>query len=131
NTPTLSVGIQIAHFIEPFRNTLEGAKEAEHAAKHTYERSAFAIQVDKRSGAPILVGGKWEVLDSFCELQHLQELQTGTIPRGLAYALRGVAWPTALQAIRRVWRPFVRLRSSACFARRICPTPPRRRSGRG
>lgn len=89
--PTLSVGIQIAHAIEPFRESLEGAREAEHAAKHTYERAAFAVRLDKRSGAPVLVGGKWSDLPAFRMLQDAQEPGASALPRGLAYDLQRVA----------------------------------------
>lgn len=89
--PTLSVGIQIAHVIEPFRGSLEGARSAEYAAKHTYGRAAFAVRLDKRSGVPLLIGGKWEELASIHALQELQEPGVGILPRGLAYDLRRVA----------------------------------------
>lgn len=89
--PTLSVGIQVAHAMDPFRNALAGAKEAEHAAKQTYDRAAFAVRVDKRSGTPIVVGGKWDALPALRELQLLQDVKEGVLPRGLAYDLRGVA----------------------------------------
>lgn len=91
SAPTLSVGIQIAHATAPFRESLEGAWEAEHAAKHTYERAAFAVRLDKRSGAPVLVGGKWEALPSVRALQNAQDPNEGSLPRGLAYDLRRVA----------------------------------------
>lgn len=89
--PTLSVGIQIAHVIEPFRDSLEGARSAEHAAKNTYGRAAFAVRLDKRSGVPLLIGGKWEELPSIRALQDLQDPSAGSLPRGLAYDLRRVA----------------------------------------
>ncbi len=89
--PTLSVGVQIAHATEPFRDSLEGAKKAEHAAKLAYGRAAFSIQLEKRNGPPLVIGGKWERLRLLRELQRHQGHATGTIPRGLAYDLRNVA----------------------------------------
>lgn len=89
--PTLSVGIQVAHATDPFKGSLEGAREAEHAAKHTYERAAFAVRLDKRGGGPLLVGDKWENLQHFLALQHAQTPNTGALPRGLAYDLRHIA----------------------------------------
>lgn len=91
SAPTLSMGVQIAHAIDPFRESLEGAREAEHAAKHTYGRAAFTVRLDKRSGAPVLVGGKWDDLPNFRALQNAQDPNAGSLPRGLAYDLRRVA----------------------------------------
>lgn len=89
--PTLSVGIQIAHASDPFRGALEGAREAEHTAKQTYGRGAFAVRLEKRSGPPVLIGGRWSELASLRALQNAQEPSTGSLPRGLAYDLRRVA----------------------------------------
>jgi CRISPR-associated protein Cmr2 len=89
--PSLSVGLQIAHATDPFRDALAGAALAEHAAKLTYGRSAFAVQLDKRSGAPLLVGGKWSQLDALAELQTLQDCGARSLPRGLAYDLRRIS----------------------------------------
>lgn len=90
-SPTLSVGMQIAHATTPFRDALAGAGEAEQAAKLRYNRAAFAIRLEKRSGSPVLVGGKWPSLASFRNMQRLQEPQYGAIPRGLAYDLGGIS----------------------------------------
>lgn len=89
--PTLSVGIQVSHVMDPFRESLEGARKAEHEAKHTYERAAFAVRLDKRSGAPVLVGDKWGELSNFRALQNAQDPNTGSLPRGLAHDLWRVA----------------------------------------
>lgn len=91
SAPTLSVGIQVAHATDPFRGSLEGAREAELAAKHAYGRAAFSVRLDKRSGAPVLVGGKWDDLPNFRALQSAQDPNAGSLPRGLAYDLRRVA----------------------------------------
>lgn len=91
SAPTLSVGVQIAHASDPFRGALEGARDAEHTAKQTYGRGAFAVRLEKRSGSPVLIGGKWSELDSFRALQNAQDPSTGSLPRGLAYDLRRVA----------------------------------------
>lgn len=90
-TPTLSVGVQIVHSVDPFRESLEGAREAEHAAKHTYGRGAFAVRLQKRSGSPVVVGGKWNELPDFRALQDAQNPSEGSLPRGLAYDLRRIA----------------------------------------
>ncbi len=90
SAPSLSVGVQIAHATELFRGSLEGAREAEHAAKHSYGRAAFAVRLEKRSGTPVLVGGKWADLPSFRALQNAQDPNAGSLPRGLAFDLRRV-----------------------------------------
>lgn len=89
--PTLSVGVQVAHAIAPFREALEGAREAEHAAKERYGRGAICVRVDKRSGAPVLIGGKWDELGGIRELQRLQDPGEDGMSRGLAHDLRRVA----------------------------------------
>lgn len=89
--PTLSVGIQVSHVMDPFRESLDGARKAEHEAKNTYERAAFAVRLDKRSGAPLLVGDKWGELPNIRALQEAQEPNTGLLPRGLAHDLWRVA----------------------------------------
>ncbi len=87
-TPTLSVGIGVAHFREPLSSALDLARAAEREAKKS--RDALAILVDKRSGPPLAVAGRWGdvdlVLDDFVEL-HTQDL----VPDGMAYELSELA----------------------------------------
>jgi CRISPR-associated protein Cmr2 len=56
--PTLSIGVAIAHHMEPMSDVLELARGAEKAAKKT--RNALAVTLSKRSGADRTVAGSWE-----------------------------------------------------------------------
>lgn len=55
--PTLSVGISITHFMDPMNHALATARRAEKLAKQ--ERNSLAIILDKRSGPPVEVSGRW------------------------------------------------------------------------
>lgn len=57
-SPTLSVGVGICHFIEPMTRSLDVARSAEKLAK--VRRNSLAIVIDKRSGAPTSVTGRWD-----------------------------------------------------------------------
>ena len=56
--PTLSVGIGVAHHIQPLSDTLDLARRAERAAK--VHRNALAVVVSKRSGSDMVVSGSWD-----------------------------------------------------------------------
>ncbi len=58
-TPTLSVGLAIGHYLEPLENLLEYARGAEKAAKGT-ERDGLAVHYHPRSGAPVCIEGRWK-----------------------------------------------------------------------
>lgn len=83
--PTLSVGIAVAHHIDPLSNTLELARQAEKEAKDA-GRNAFAVTISKRSGADVTIKGQWGEIDvrvkSFVQL-HVTE----AIPDGAAFEL--------------------------------------------
>ncbi len=57
-SPTLSVGIGVCHFMEPMTRSLAVARDAETLAKH--DRDSLAIIVDRRSGAPVSACGSWK-----------------------------------------------------------------------
>jgi CRISPR-associated protein Cmr2 len=86
--PTLSVGIGIAHFLEPLGRALDLARDAEREAKR--ERGSLAVALDKRSGPPLAVVGRWgdldRTLDDFVTL-HVED----RIPDGMAFELRELA----------------------------------------
>jgi CRISPR-associated protein Cmr2 len=85
NLPTLSVGIGISHFMDPLRGALRIAREAEALAKE--ERDSLAVIVDKRSGPPVKVTGRWGTLDQ--RLQAYVKLhREDEVPDGAAYELR-------------------------------------------
>jgi len=54
--PTVSVGIAFAHHSEPLQAAVQAARDAEHAAKRRYGRSAVSVHVLKRSGEEVRVG---------------------------------------------------------------------------
>jgi CRISPR-associated protein Cmr2 len=58
-SPTLSVGLVIAHHLEPLSDVLHWAREAEKAAKNTYGRNALAVTLAKRGGGNVTVGDHW------------------------------------------------------------------------
>jgi CRISPR-associated protein Cmr2 len=87
-TPTLSAGISISHFMDPLRGSLRMAREAEALAKE--KRDSLAVIVDKRSGPPVKVKGKWGTLDrrlvTYTGLHRKEQ-----IPDSAAYDLRELA----------------------------------------
>lgn len=87
-SPTLSAGIGISHFMDPMRGALNLARKAESKAKE--ERESLAVIVDKRSGPPTVVFGKWGTLD--LKLQDYVNLhRKDEVPDGAAYELRELA----------------------------------------
>ncbi len=87
-TPTLSAGIGVSHFLEPLRRALHLAREAEGLAKET--RNSLAIIVDKRSGPPVRVSGVWGTLDKRLE-DYVWLHREDKIPDGAAYELEELA----------------------------------------
>lgn len=115
--PTLSVGIAIAHFMEPLEFVLDYARTAEMHAKEgdegagpTEKRNALAVHVHSRGGAPIKCRAQWHEQRGASEDsaglpldQRLQQwvklLLSGSLPHRAAYELRALAqpfehWPT-------------------------------------
>lgn len=86
-SPTLSVGIAVAHHLDSLREALNLARSAEKQAKALKEKNALAIRVSKRSGEERAVVGRWGELDK--RLSELMQLyQNGSIPEGMSYELR-------------------------------------------
>ena len=87
-TPTLSAGLGISHFMDPLRGALRLARRAETLAKRT--RNSLAVIVDKRSGPPVEVAGVWGTLDE--RLEDYTDLhRADLVPDGAAYELRELA----------------------------------------
>lgn len=88
--PTLSVGIAIAHHLDPLADTLELARAAEKTAKGLPGKNALCLKVSKRGGSITTVVGKWGMLDErlhrFIELHRADD-----VPDGAAYELRQLA----------------------------------------
>lgn len=99
-SPTLSVGIAIGHFMENLEDLLEYGRAAEKVAKKP-DRDGLAVHLHKRGGAPIGVRARWSDnpdhrLERFANL-----MNEGIIPTKLPYELRSMAklyekWPVAL-----------------------------------
>lgn len=87
HSPTLSVGIAVAHHLDTLRDALNLARSAEKQAKAMSGKNALAIRVSKRSGEERAVVGRWGKLDE--RITWLMErYQDGDIPEGMSYELR-------------------------------------------
>lgn len=95
--PTLSIGMAIVHHSEPLSNALDYARGAEKMAKNVDGKNALAVSQNKRSGAPLVVSGKWEpegvLLGLFERLQNMiflykSEGEVAKLPSRLGYQLR-------------------------------------------
>jgi len=58
-TASASIGVAIAHYLQPLDGSLQAMREAEHAAKEIYGRNALCIYLLKRSGEETRVGAQW------------------------------------------------------------------------
>lgn len=89
-SPTLSVGIAIAHHLSPLSDSLELARSAVQTAKSSGGRNALTVTLSKRGGVDRTVWGKWDKLDKrlerFARL-HMED----AIPDGAAFELRDLA----------------------------------------
>ena len=59
-SPSLSIGVVIAHHLEPLSDVLALARGAEKAAKNHKGKNALAITLSKRSGADRTIVGGWK-----------------------------------------------------------------------
>ena len=93
-SPTLSVGIAIGHFLEPLEDLLGWARLAERYAKDA-GRDALAVHLHTRAGAPLKVSGKWSEPESRRldrQLSSLAEMHLAEqIPDKAGYDLRELA----------------------------------------
>jgi CRISPR-associated protein Cmr2 len=94
--PTLSVGIAIAHHLEPMGEVLELARSAEKLAKK--RRNSLAIIVSPRSGAEKIVTAEWdETLGERTLVARLQfwaeHFGSGALPDGVIQHLRDAVAP--------------------------------------
>ncbi len=87
---SLSIGIAVAHHLEPLEDALALVRRAEKAAKDIPGKNALAVVVDKRSGTSRIAKGKWGALDkrlnTFINWHYNNDL-----PDGAAYELRDLA----------------------------------------
>lgn len=89
--PTLSVGLVIAHHLNPLSDTLELSAQAEKAAKKT--RNALAVLISKRSGTDMLTAGLWGELDVRLK-KMIGYYASDALPQRLGYELREIARQT-------------------------------------
>jgi CRISPR-associated protein Cmr2 len=61
--PTISIGIAIAHYLDPLDSVLTAMQQAEKSAKENYGRDAICVHVLKRSGEEVRVGTHWSYGD--------------------------------------------------------------------
>jgi CRISPR-associated protein Cmr2 len=96
-TPTLSVGLAVAHHLDAMGEVRELAKQAEGIAKNCAGRNALAIVASKRSGGTITAFGKWDVPAGLSVDRRLAEwgrlLASGSLPDGVAWALEETMAP--------------------------------------
>jgi len=87
-TPTLSIGIVIAHHLDPLSDVLKLARDAEHQAKDEVNgKNGLAITLSKRSGTDRTIVGKFsELYDRLTELRKLFDAKL--ISGGTAYELQ-------------------------------------------
>jgi CRISPR-associated protein Cmr2 len=91
DTPvTLSVGIAVAHHIEPLTDALNLARRAEQSAKKVPGKNALAVAVSKRSGSETIVQGRRQSLSRRLSMFTAMH-QHDDIPDGAAYELRDLA----------------------------------------
>jgi CRISPR-associated protein Cmr2 len=85
-SPSLSVGIVIAHHLEPLSDVLALAREAEKTAKKHQGKDALAITLSKRSGADRTIVGGWK--EGIAErLRFLMDNVATKVPEGAAYEI--------------------------------------------
>lgn len=87
-SPTLSVGIVIAHHLDPLSDVLKLAKEAEATAKKDVAgKNGLAVTLSKRSGIDRTIAGKFSALhERLTELKKL--FDSKLISGGTAYELQ-------------------------------------------
>ncbi|OLE54341.1 MAG: type III-B CRISPR-associated protein Cas10/Cmr2 [Acidobacteria bacterium 13_1_20CM_3_53_8] len=91
--PTLSVGVVIAHHLEPLQDALTLVRKAEKTAKTVEGKEALAIILSKRSGVDKTIKGSWQKIDDYEPLDQrllnfIRLHRAGEIPDGAAYELR-------------------------------------------
>src|SRR5690606_24344536 len=86
--PTLSVGLVIAHHLDPLTDVIELSHKAEHAAKK--HRNALAVLISKRSGDEYLASGRWGTFEKTL-IALIGAFRKYKLPRGLPYELAKIA----------------------------------------
>lgn len=89
-TPTLTVGIAIVHYLEPLGDALATARSAERIAKAVEGKNALAITLSKRSGADVTIQGRWGEIDTRLQ-QFITMHRLEALPDSAAFQLRDLA----------------------------------------
>lgn len=84
---TLSVGLVVAHHLDPLADALELAREAEKAAKGQPAKDALAITVSKRSGVDRTIVGDRVALHARLDAM-IDLLRQDAIGKGVGYELQ-------------------------------------------
>lgn len=104
---SLSVGVAIAHFMEPLEDLLEYGRAAEKHAKRPraeetgqHERNGLAVHVLKRGGEPLMTRANWTDRSDERIQTLARWLAARAVPTRVAYDLRKLAdvydaWPPA------------------------------------
>jgi CRISPR-associated protein Cmr2 len=87
DTPTLSVGIAIGHFMENLEDLLEYGRDAEKAAKKVEGKNALAVHLHKRGGAPIKIASRWQDVPDKRLTLYAELMQKEVLPSKLPYDL--------------------------------------------
>ncbi len=106
---TLSVGLAVAHFMDPLEDLLRYGRDAEKHAKQPRpgddgqeNRNGFAVHVLKRGGGPVAIRANWSADSAKDPAQHLQQLAdwiaAQSVPGRVPYDLYTLAkvyepWP--------------------------------------
>jgi CRISPR-associated protein Cmr2 len=87
HSPTLSVGIAIAHFMDDLEELRQYALDAEKSAKKP-DRDGLAVHLHKRSGSPTCVRSRWSAKPDVTLMRYADWVRHDAIPSKLPYDLR-------------------------------------------
>jgi CRISPR-associated protein Cmr2 len=87
-SPTLSVGLALAHCMENLEDLLEYGRTAEKAAKNVAGKDALAVHLHKRGGAPIKIATRWETTPEQRLTRYAELIQCQALPSKLPYDLK-------------------------------------------
>lgn len=82
-SPTLSVGLALAHHLEDFADVRAWAKQAEGLAKR--KRNSLAIRLEKRGGSPVEACGSWDSAFLKCLRGWIDLHAAGKVPNKLPF----------------------------------------------
>jgi len=105
---TLSVGLAIAHFMEPLEDLRGHARTAEQHAKHPrpedsgqHDRNGLAVHLVKRGGGTLAVRANWAANPDKRLMRLVELISAEAVSGGVAYDMRKIAavydgsWPEA------------------------------------